>query len=499
MTLTHDQETDPMTDTATRPAVDSLPGLAGDTLPEEIQPAPPAAPTVEQTYAVLPIDAILPSPHNPRRELGDLDGLVASIRAVGLLEPLLVEVAEGLVEWDYTLLAGHRRHEAAKRAGLTEVPCMVRKTAVTPALRMEMALIENLQREGLAPLDEADGYLQLTKLGMSQRVIADRVGCSQSHVSKRLALLELPTPVQKRVEKGTLTLEAAAALTRLKDHPDKLKKAADEHPSRIAFAVERAEQEIAWEAKVADLRATAKAKGWKIIDEPRDRWLKRSFKTLAKWDYYDAELALDVRKHQVEPCHAVMIPQHQTILSDKPSATSVCTDPARHGPKGASKLKCKLPRSDARPLSAGQAQEREDSKQRKLTGQARVAVLAEAVAAYTPPRRSWSAIERTLRATLSMAGSDEARVACQILGLSETTVGTLRAQADGGDAQLHRAAFATALASVESRLRWNWSRWTWPEVPGYFAYLAELGYTPSPWEQAKLDEAKASEAAEGEG
>lgn len=277
-----------MTDTATRPPAT----LLDDPLPEELHPAPPAPPApVEQTFELLPVSLIRPGPHNPRRDLGDLEGLAASMRAVGILEPLIVEKYSGpLAQEPYTLLAGHRRLAAAKLAGLVDVPCLIRATEASPALRMEMAIVENLQREGLAPLDEADGYRELVKLGLPQRAIAERVGCSQSHVSKRLGLLALPTHVQKRVEKGTMPLEAAAALTRLKDHPDKLKAAAGEDPSAIVRAVERAEQEIAWEAKVAELREVAKGKGWKVVDEPQDRWSKRSFKTLAKWGYDDREL-----------------------------------------------------------------------------------------------------------------------------------------------------------------------------------------------------------------
>lgn len=477
-----------MTDTSTRPPAT----LLDEPLPEELRPAPaaPAAP-VEQTFALVPIDAIVPGPHNPRRELGDLEGLAASIRAVGILEPLIVEWASP--SSPYMLLAGHRRHAAAKLAGLPEVPCLIRQTEASPALRLEMAIVENLQREGLAPLDEADGYRELVKLGLSQRAIAERVGCSQSHVSKRLGLLDLPAPVQKRVEKGTMPLEAAAALTRLKDHPEKLKAAADEDPSRILQAVERAEQDIAWEAKVAELREIAKGKKWKVVDEPRDRWASRKFKTLAKWDHQDRELDLDVRKHQAEPCHAVMIPVRRNFYNDKPSATSVCTDPARHGPKGASTLKVKVTPKPKRELAEWEIKQRDDKKAHEQAAAARAAVISRAVAEYKPALRRSAELQIMLRSLIDAGGYDNRKErACAYLGLetaggSQAQGAALHAYADGSQERLHRAALAVALAAVEARLLSH--RFDVGGVVDHFAYLATLGYEQSPWETARLAEA----------
>lgn len=483
--------------TATRPAVEELP--MGEPLPDELQIAPPAPPVVEQILQTIPVSLIRPAPHNPRRDLGELDGLVASIHAVGILEPLVVECYSGPLNVEpYLLLAGHRRLAAAKLAGLTEVPCIVRATAATPALRLEMALVENLQREGLAPLDEADGYLELTKLGLSQRKIAERVGCSQSHVSKRLGLLELPSHVQKRVEKGTMPLEAAAALTRLKDHPEKLKKAAGEDPSRIVYAVERAEEEIAWEAKVAELREVAKGKKWKVVEEPRDHWAKRSFKTLAKWGYDDRELDLDVRRHQSEPCHAVMIPKHRSYYNDKPSATSVCTDPSRHGPKGDSEIKVKAAPKLKRQPDEHEVREAQERQDRKAAAGARAVVLAKALADYAPKGPTSAELRMTLRACVTRnMGWDSAQLACELLGL-EVRQGPGSGEAYGAldryaselvPLQLHRVALALAFAVVEVGLRGHYGRYTDKGVAEHYAYLMDFGYEPSPWEKAQLVEA----------
>jgi ParB/RepB/Spo0J family partition protein len=476
-----------MTTTAPAPA-DELPM---EPLPEDLQPAPPAAPVVEQTYAMLPVDAITTNPDNPRSDMGDIDGLAASIRSLGVQEPLLVEWPSPTSP--YLLLAGHRRLAAAKLAGLTEVPCLVRQTASTAALRMEIALVENLQREGLPPLDEANGYAQLTKLGLSQRKIADRVGCSQSHVSKRLNLLELPKPVQTQVGKGALTLEAAALLMKLKDHPDRLEQAAKERPDRIADAVRVAEEEIAFETKVLELRSVAEARGWPVVGEPPNEWDKRSFKTLAKWGYKDAELDIPVQKHEAEPCHAVMIPVRRTYRP--PSATSVCTEPARHGPKGASELKepaeepqkAKMTKED-RERPKEQAKREADAKARTAAAEARKGFLVHALAEYRPGK-----LTPALRVVLSqLVLMDYDQVdAFLLLGLPHDedldTYDALVAYSREGDDELQRAALAIALANAEARMRYVSQ--LGPDDVGHYAYLATLGYEPSPWEKAKLAEA----------
>lgn len=482
------------TKTATRPA-EELP--MGEPLPAELQIAPPAAPAVEQKYVVLPTDAIKPGPHNPRRDLGDLDGLVASIRAVGIQEPLLVEWATPADP--YTLLAGHRRLAAAKLAGLVEVPCLVRQGASTPALRMEIALIENLQREGLSPLDEADGYRALTNLGLSQREIAQRVGCSQSNVSKKMDLLALPTALQAKVgkKKDGLTLEAAAALARLKDHPEKMAAVAKGRADLIIGAVEQAEADIAWEAKRAELVAAAKARKQTIVDEPRDQWSARKFKTLGKWGYKDRELDLDVRKHQAESCHAVMIPKFRGYYNEKPAATSVCTDPNRHTAKGASTLKVKVVAPPKREPSQHEVAQAQTKIHAKEAADARASLLAGALAEYSPKGPTSPELAMALQAGVRRTlGWDTAQVACELLRLdaagkgSAETYGAIdRYAGEAFPLQLHRAALALAFATVEVVLSGPYARWADKGVAEHYAYLKTLGYEPSPWEKAKLAEA----------
>lgn len=480
--------------TATRPTVDELP--MGEPLPEELQITPPTAPVVEQTYAVLPIDAIVVNPDNPRQDLGDIEGLAASMRSLGVQEPLLVEWPSPTSP--YLLLAGHRRLAAARLAGLQEVPCLVRQVASTAALRMEIALVENLQREDLTPLDEARGYLALTKLGLSQRQITERLGHqrSQSHVSKRMALLELPKPVQAQVGNGALTLEAAAALVRLKDHPEKLEAVAKEKPSRVIEAVEYAEKEIAWLVKRDELVAIAAGRSWPVVDCPRDSYSKRPFKLLAQWGYSEAELDLDVHKHEAEPCHAVMIPTGRIWPHhDAPSATSVCTDPARHDAGGESTLKAKVEPKAKQKLPAVSreqarlAKERQQAmEQRDAAASARRVFIVKHVEGFRPPKLA-PALRVCLNSFLTLDYDQDD--ACALLGLNvddaKDTYDALVAYAAKGDQELQRAALAIALSDTEGRIR-NMSQLP-AEGVAHYAYLATLGYEPSPWEKTQLAEA----------
>jgi ParB/RepB/Spo0J family partition protein len=161
---------------------------------------------------VLPVDDINPSTDNLRQDLGDLDQLVASINAVGIIEPLVVT---WLGDDGWLIVAGHRRLEAARRAGLDTVPCYVRDDLVDDALRTEAMLVENLVRVDLNPVEEAVGYGRLVDLGLTQRQIAERVGCDQSHVSKRLLLLTLPDAAHPMIVDGRLLVADALQLAKL--------------------------------------------------------------------------------------------------------------------------------------------------------------------------------------------------------------------------------------------------------------------------------------------
>ncbi|MBV9824793.1 MAG: ParB/RepB/Spo0J family partition protein [Alphaproteobacteria bacterium] len=169
---------------------------------------------------VVPIESIRPSPFQPRRHFAEdeLEGLAQSIRERGIIQPLLVRpVAE--TEADFELVAGERRWRAAQRVGLHDVPVVVRSLGDSDVL--EIALIENLQREDLSAFEEAEAYNRLMReFGRSQATLAEAVGKSRSHVANTMRLLLLPEPVRRRVEDGALTAGHARALIGAPDPAD---------------------------------------------------------------------------------------------------------------------------------------------------------------------------------------------------------------------------------------------------------------------------------------
>jgi len=164
------------------------------------------------TQRQVPIELIRPGAFQPRRRFAEaeLDALAQSIREKGILQPLLVRPLAG-EEAAFELVAGERRWRAAQRVGVHEVPVIVRPLADSEAL--EIALVENVQREDLAPLEEAEAYSRLMEeFGRTQASLAEAVGKSRSHVANTLRLLSLPAPVRRRLDEGELSAGHARAL-----------------------------------------------------------------------------------------------------------------------------------------------------------------------------------------------------------------------------------------------------------------------------------------------
>ena len=157
----------------------------------------------------LPVDAIQSNPYQPREVFEDraIDELAESIRKQGLLQPLLVRRADD----GYQLIAGERRLRAAQRAGLSEVPVTLRVADDRESL--ELALVENLQREDLNPVEEAHAYRRLsTEFGLTQEDIAAKIGKSRSAVANTLRLLSLPAEVLRQVQAGALSAGHARSI-----------------------------------------------------------------------------------------------------------------------------------------------------------------------------------------------------------------------------------------------------------------------------------------------
>jgi ParB family chromosome partitioning protein len=189
---------------------DTTPGALSDT---------GAEPTLRQVdgayFEEVAVDAITANPRQPRRSFDEeaLDELAASITEVGLLQPVVVR---NLGDGKYELVMGERRWRASMRAGLEAIPAIVRETPDTDMLRD--ALLENLHRQQLDPLEEAAAYQQLLDdFGATHEQLAQKVGRSRPHITNTLRLLNLPPAVQKRVAAGVISAGHARALLSLND------------------------------------------------------------------------------------------------------------------------------------------------------------------------------------------------------------------------------------------------------------------------------------------
>jgi ParB family chromosome partitioning protein len=158
----------------------------------------------------MPIDLLHANPNNPRKHFkeDELDDLSRSIREKGLLQPLVVRRRS---DGAYEIVAGERRWRAAQRAGVHEIPVLIRELSDGEAL--EIALIENIQRSDLNAIEEARGYTQLMEqFSYTQTQLAESVGKSRSHIANTMRLLSLPEAVKAYIEQGTLTAGHARAL-----------------------------------------------------------------------------------------------------------------------------------------------------------------------------------------------------------------------------------------------------------------------------------------------
>ena len=205
----------------TAPAGVDTPAQAGGSIVAALQRE--GGRTATEVLMLSPSD-VAEHPDNPRESLGDLSGLVASVRELGVLQPILVVprreylaaypgYAEHVGERSWVTVAGHRRRAAALEAQLVTIPALTRADLADPHSAIRTFLAENVHRQQLAPLEEARAFAMLTELGLGQRAIATQNGVSQGHVSKRLRLLQLSQDLQDALRDGDLSIGDALVLT----------------------------------------------------------------------------------------------------------------------------------------------------------------------------------------------------------------------------------------------------------------------------------------------
>lgn len=412
----------------------------------------------EQTVEQVPIGKVKPAKDNPRRKIGDVAEMAMSMRELGVIEPILATRNNG----SYEVVAGARRLAAAELAGLDTVPVIVRE--FTPQERLLAMTIENLQREDLTAVEEANAYQRLLdELQISQRDLANRVGKTQSHISKRIGLLALPKDVQAKVDSGGITIADAVELGKLADHPAQLKKALegpnyqslDVRISHELHAIER-------EKKIVKLEEEMESNGLATVRVANEWNLPKGLHRLKGGNSGDLHaLQLTAKQHEAEPCHAIAIDQHGLGFP-------VCTNRKNH-PKIKTKQEADrgTSRTANRPGGFRQPKETPAEKKLKQARERRLAFVGELVKKKPAKDAIQFILTWALEDAFIMFEGDPAldRVAIW-LGLAQplddpesgsTRLADdvnpellIREFAHRGEAELHRAALATVAAGTDA-------------------------------------------------
>jgi len=449
-------------------------------------------------YAVLHINQIVVAEgFNNRRALGDLDELTESIKSMGVLEPLIVWLPEGENRL-YHLVAGERRLAAAKKAGLTIVPAIIRD--LDDKGRLEALIVENLQRKDIDPLEEAEGYKRLLGFGLKQQEIATKVGRSPGHVSKRLSLLELPAEAQKAVADGTLKMADAVELAPFVTEPEVIAKTL-EHAVQAARhgyyfnASQTAKNELAKLER--DRRRETAIAGLKAA---KVSLIKGSYTNHPELGSGHRQIPITAAKHKTSPCHAAYLDYENRVHY-------VCTKPANHkkdeDPAVVKAVKALTERHQythqgQREISAKQKAAYDARK--KLLTERHVERTSQIKRLLTARQKREEVLDFTLRQLLQLVidGSDgETEFAAQVLELPATKKHKYgRPDVDWaswlstGQDRLFRLAYAVALASGEAPLKdaitggYFDSTYS-PNAARYLVHLTRAGYKP---EKAELEQ-----------
>lgn len=426
----------------------------------------------------IPIDLIDPSPANPRSSLGDLQGLADSIREVGVLQPLLVRPNGDR----FDLIYGHRRLAAARIAEQATVPAFFTHDVDEGRDRVRR-LVENLHREDLAPLDEAAGYKELLDLGLvpgGQRGLAQMVGKSQGHVSKRLALLKLPADVQKKVDSGGISVTDAAELAKLADDPDRVKKAvkdASDWNGGLAGSVKRELQRIEDEKAQEELVESLRAAGVAVLDD------------VQRYSEVDGpcrlwQVGMSAEDHEKLRCHGV------EVLRGGRGTVDLCLDPQSH-------------------LGDVRKRQEEEKAREKAEQEARAAaeraaaeargIFARALVTKGSPDAGAGLLMAQLLVVTGSWITVKPETLADILGLSADTFNrkgagaALEAYVAKGTRNAQRAVYATGVALGEQGMAGYGSqdRYYRGEIPGkgvrlYLEHLVSRGYELTAHDQAVL-------------
>jgi ParB family chromosome partitioning protein len=443
-------------------------------------PEPAAAGQAQAGRVLLELDPrqLLDNPHSPRTDLGDLGELTDSIRAVGVLEPLIVIPTDA---GSYMLLFGHRRRAAAIAAGVVTVPCDVRvEYAGKSAEQIADMLAENLHRHDLTRLEEAAGYEQLSMFdGWTPETIAGRIGRPVEHVRAGLAAAKVSDQLRPKVLDGGLTLDQAAAIEEYAEDPkayQRLVRAANYPPGlHHALAEERHKREVA-DRKAATRRELADA-AVRIVGKPKN----------FPWSSVEArvtDLATADGELITADTHA-SCPGHAAFVDDTGEAVYVCRHPKdwNHGTPAGYQHRSKAEVQAAE--EAAQAK-REQDEALAVADAARASFLHDYLSRKGRPAAG------TLRTALTILGAREMHYgstrseAGRLLNpdadsnTDRDTTGDVftEAVAKTAENRLPLIAFAYAAAVAEANMRSRQATWQFdPDLAvRWLTILEHLGY-----------------------
>jgi len=420
----------------------------------------------------IPVGQLLDHPDNPRRDLGDLTELVASIKAGGILEPPIVVPKDTGKRPTFLIVAGHRRVAAARLAGLVKVPCIIRSDLDGRGVALETMLVENLQRADLDPVAEARALgMLVNECGFTQAKVSERIGRSQAHVSKRLKLLQLPDEVLAFVGGGKCTLGDALALADV-DDPVVLKASVAEAKryagkgeglADVSRAIVQQQQLAEMQQRMEKVAGKLNKLGIRIVETYAKGW-----QSVSGGNYGDA------RDFAVPDPH-----------------TADCLAAASHV-NGAWSFYCTKPRTHAGAKPAEPSHDSLQRQKRKLLKEAAVprrAFVGEHI--VRPTALSRATLTELLVWSTIRGGYSGEEIAAEWLGISmlNARVTLTQRALDSTPQGRERIAVAVALARVEALLIEQHHRWDHGELR-YFDLLAAHGYAPTEIEAEQLDAAR---------
>lgn len=415
--------------------------------------------TTINDVAYLDIEAIDPDPNNRPT---NIDAAFAkSIATHGVIQAITVRPNPDNPK-RYRLVAGHRRHAAARKAGQKTIPALIR-IDLNDQDAVGVQVVENLQRADLTLTDEVDALTRAIGVGYNVKSLAAAIGRTQKWVKERLALAELPPEMRGYLDNGEWTLADGLAVVPVLDDPEGIEAVLNRKWGSVQSAVEQHQRIKAFETKaIALVNKTTKA-GITVLD-PND---ETKFKVLS-------DLGIEDDDHQGEPCHAVVM--HGRPPSD-PLLVTVCTNPSRHTKRGKSEVK----RTQA-PSDSFSEQRKETERAKREANAARKDAIATALASKLPKAEVDNMIYFTV---IALAHSDDVKAACQVLGVEvpkdtyAETILTNWAQSKAGN-----PAKAAAAITFIHQDRYMRNAWPKDKARKWLKWLkTHTGYKPSAHER----------------